>query len=675
MLVDVATGLEGPPAVACPEGALATRARDAGLRVFPVPERRLELRATVRDRLAAPGRLAGLGAEVREIAAALRPDVVYGWGTRAALAALAGLAALRPQAALVYQDNDLLKGPWVTRLVREAARLADRVVTPSRTIAVDIDPRGALGDRLLVIRQGVDLERFRPLRNGDGPPHALVLGALVGWKRPRLALEAAALALRDLPELKLTVAGPPMGELGRGLSASLVRRAGLPDLNGRVEVTGALPDGAAVLRSATCLLHCADCEPYGMVLVEALASGLPVVAPDACGPAEIVDPTCARLFSPGDARAAADALVEVLSEPGRAEKLGAAGRRRAEELFDLEETRRRHRELVYELTGRRPPARRPAAVPPARAAGAGIALVTVTHDSERELGALLGSIERHLPGARVVVVDSGSQDAGADLARAWKGRASVIELGENRGFGRACNAALEEVEEPVTILVNPDVELLDASLAALAGELTRPDARERILAPLVLLPDGRRQDSAQRRPAGPGAVAAALAPPAALPAPLARLLDPWRSGRPRKAGWAVGCCLAARTETLRRLGPFDERIFLFGEDLELGLRAAGQGVETWFWPEARVLHRRSRSVDRAFEGEPVELLARNRHAVLAERVGEGRTRLDDLLQAATFANRVALKALLGRPAGRELRQLRAQLTVASERPRLPAASR
>jgi GT2 family glycosyltransferase len=292
------------------------------------------------------------------------------------------------------------------------------------------------------------------------------------------------------------------------------------------------------------------------------------------------------------------------------------------------------------------------------APGDGIALVTVSHDSERELELLLESVSRHLPGAAVVVADSGSADASAQLARAWDGgRARVIELGSNVGFGRANNAALREVSEPVTVLLNPDVELLDRSLAGLAAELRRgPD---RILAPLVLLPGGARQDSAQREPGAAALLISALVPPSALPGPLARVVDPWRSDRPRRVGWAVGCCLAARTETLRRLGPFDERIFLYGEDLELGLRAADEGVETWFWPAARVLHRRAHSTERAFGGEAFELLARQRRQVVALRRGRLRARVDDLLQLLTFADRLALKTLLRRPRERERHQLRA----------------
>jgi hypothetical protein len=80
-------------------------------------------------------------------------------------------------------------------------------------------------------------------------------------------------------------------------------------------------------------------------------------------------------------------------------------------------------------------------------------------------------------------------------------------------------------------------------------------------------------------------------------------------------------------------------------------------VETWFWPHARVLHKRAHSTHPAFGGEPFELLAERRRAVIEQRRGSARK--DDLLQAATFANRIALKALLRKPAEREKRQLRA----------------
>jgi GT2 family glycosyltransferase len=123
----------------------------------------------------------------------------------------------------------------------------------------------------------------------------------------------------------------------------------------------------------------------------------------------------------------------------------------------------------------------------------------------------------------------------------------------------------------------------------------------------------------------------------------------------------VASCLLASSELLRRLGPFDARAFMYAEDLELGLRAREEGVATVFWPAARVRHSGGHSARRAFGGEPFELLAGRRRTVVRERRGTGRARLDDLLQALTFANRLLLKRLARRPSGRERLQLRALL--------------
>jgi GT2 family glycosyltransferase len=235
-----------------------------------------------------------------------------------------------------------------------------------------------------------------------------------------------------------------------------------------------------------------------------------------------------------------------------------------------------------------------------------LALLTVTHDSKPQLEALLASIDRHMPGTRVVVVDSGSSDGSADAARRWSGNARVIELGENVGFARSNNIGLAEVDEAVTVLVNPDVELLDASLVALAEEAAhRP---QRLLAPTVLRPGGSLQDSVQLDPRSPLRLAQALLPGAVLPA----AVQPWKANAPRRVGWAVACCVTARTEALRALGPFDDKVFLYGEDLDLGLRAAARGIETWFWPEARILHHGAHSTASALGGEPYDVIARRR---------------------------------------------------------------
>ena len=282
--------------------------------------------------------------------------------------------------------------------------------------------------------------------------------------------------------------------------------------------------------------------------------------------------------------------------------------------------------------------------------------VIVLHDSEAELAALLPSLAVHLPEPpQLVVVDTGSRDGGPELAR--RHGAELVELADNPGFGAASNAGVGRARHDVTVLLNPDTELIDDSVHELARlARTHPHA---LHAPRLLERDGSVQRSAHPLPGTAGALLPALVHPPLLPRALRERAEPFRAERGRTVGWAIAACLAARTETLRRLGPFDPGIFLYAEDLDLGLRAADAGVQTWFWPAACVLHTRAHATRRAFGGEPVELLARRRRAVIAARRGPARARIDDLVQALTFTDRILLKTLAGRDTARERRQLAA----------------
>jgi N-acetylglucosaminyl-diphospho-decaprenol L-rhamnosyltransferase len=282
------------------------------------------------------------------------------------------------------------------------------------------------------------------------------------------------------------------------------------------------------------------------------------------------------------------------------------------------------------------------------------ALVTVMHDSADEVERLLASVERFLhPRPRVLAVDSGSRDRSAGAA--GQHGAELLALDGNRGFGAGCNAALERVSEPVTALVNPDIELLDGGLARLAEQAA---AVEALLAPRLLNPDGSVQDSAHPLPGTFEALIPAAVPRFLLPAPLRRRYEPWRSFRPRAVGWAVAACIVARTDLLRRLGPFDPDVFLFYEDLDLCLRAADVGVPTVLRPDVALLHTGGASVGPALRGRDAELRARRRREVMAAR-GSLKLALDDAAQALTFGTRAAGRALLRRGGAYERDQLRA----------------
>ena len=280
--------------------------------------------------------------------------------------------------------------------------------------------------------------------------------------------------------------------------------------------------------------------------------------------------------------------------------------------------------------------------------------VVVLHDSEPELRALLDSLDRRLAvPPQLVVVDSGSSDGGGAAARA-RG-AEVIELPDNPGFGAASNAGVAAARHDVTVLLNPDCELVDGSLAALAA-LARAHPQA-LHAPRLLNADGSVQRSAHPLPGRPGALIAALVHPPLLPRALRERAEPHRAGSARTVGWAIAACLAAHTATLRRLGPFDPAVHLFAEDMELCLRARTAGIPTVLHPELRLRHAGGHATLR--DGEPYELLARRRREAVGSTLGARAQALDDLAQAVTFATRAAGHSLLGGDAERPRAQLAA----------------
>jgi glycosyltransferase involved in cell wall biosynthesis len=315
VLLDCATRLGRPAVLACPDGPLAEA---SPLPVELLRERSPRLRGA---RAAATAGLAGFAYETARVTRRVRPAVVAAWSARAVLAG----ALLPPGPKVVAVHHDFPAGLGVARALRLANRRAARVIATSGAVAE------SLGGGAAILAPGIDLEAWTPAPMPMSlPPRALMLGALVPWKRADLALGIAA----RIPALRLTIAGP--GDVPAALRA----RAARPDLDGRVEFAGALEDPRPAVAAAHVLLHCADAEPWGLVLLEALASGRNVVAPAQGGPREIVTPGAGRLYTPGDPVAGAAALTAQLEAPDP-----GAARRRAE-AFPVEASAARFAEAI-----------------------------------------------------------------------------------------------------------------------------------------------------------------------------------------------------------------------------------------------------------------------------------------------------------------------------------------
>ncbi len=395
---------------------------------------------------------------------------------------------------------------YVRYVTRRYANLVDAFSVISghlkeTVVNYDIPP-----SRVETIHLGVDAEgEFDPARaeplelEGNGTKRILWPGRLVRDKDPMLTLEVVARARERGGEFVLDIVGD--GHLKEPVRAR-AKELGVSDVIHWHPPSQEMPRW---FRSADLLLMTSLFEGMPLVIYEALAMGVPVVAPALPGNTELMDAESGVLVEPrDDVECYAEAIVSLLGDDERRREIGEHSRKRMLERFSLKEMGRRHDALYErllsertassrwrneELFGEEDPAhhRDPVGSPPEP--------VRLSRDPlpERTVGvivpcyrhgifldACIASIEAQtLAPAQIVVVDdaSGDPETIAALARLDEDpQVTVLRQQENSGPSAARNRALEELETSYVLPIDADDELL-------------PDALERMLAQLEAAPE------------------------------------------------------------------------------------------------------------------------------------------------------------------------------------------
>lgn len=216
------------------------------------------------------------------------------------------------------------------------APLCDLIIANSESGAADLAARGVRRDRIVVVRNGIDLSRFAP----PAPAGAATAGdvrigmvAQMESRKDHLGLvEAFALLHRHHPGLKLVLAGDGSR---RPLIDSRVAERGL---QGSVEMPGTVNRPEEVYRRLAIYVQASAAEEgTSNSVLEAMASGLPVVATDIGGNRETVQHGVTGLIvPPRDPAALAEAVRELLERPDRARAMGEAAARRVHEQYSRE---------------------------------------------------------------------------------------------------------------------------------------------------------------------------------------------------------------------------------------------------------------------------------------------------------------------------------------------------
>lgn len=292
----------------------------------------------------------------------LRPHLIHAHLTDATI--WGDIVARRlklPLAVTLHVDPDSRSslGPvaaWMRRrLERRALRRAAGVAGVSNAVAAMWENRGGLaGRKVRVVRSGVDTGRFKPVNEAekrslrialDLPADRFVITTTAVLRREKgieVFLKAIdALADEGFPVQAMIVGSGPEAER---LRASAV------ELGDRVRFLGARADVEAVLAASDAFVLASEREALPTVLLEAMATGLPVIATRVGGVPEAIENESSGLIVPvGSVEALVESVKRLMLNPGDARTMATAARQRAEERFSLEAWGRRLADWYVDL--------------------------------------------------------------------------------------------------------------------------------------------------------------------------------------------------------------------------------------------------------------------------------------------------------------------------------------
>ncbi|HEV7699650.1 MAG TPA: glycosyltransferase family 2 protein [Pyrinomonadaceae bacterium] len=221
-----------------------------------------------------------------------------------------------------------------------------------------------------------------------------------------------------------------------------------------------------------------------------------------------------------------------------------------------------------------------------------LAVIIVTWNSERVIGACLQSLAAASDEYEVWVVDNNSADATVAIVENEFPRVRLIQNTDNLGFAKANNQAIDKSEASMFLILNPDTVVMPDTISiALKTFEELPDVG--MLGVKLLNRDGSLQPSCFRFPGFFVNLAEQLA--------LYRIFDRGRRGRvflsafwehdhKRPVDWIMGAFMLVSRATVEKAGKIPEEYFMYGEDMDWCFRIWQNGMKVWFTPDAGIMH-------------------------------------------------------------------------------------
>jgi glycosyltransferase involved in cell wall biosynthesis len=340
------------PEVICPAGELRERAASLGVPCHEADSLKARFTWRIDHLVRYLGSFARLIRQVRAQITSADPALIHANSVRAGL--VTTLATVGLDVPIVWHVHDMLPRHPLSTAIRLVALCSHRtrIIAISKACASRFRGKLLRGSkargRLTVILNAVDLEKFHPddcsrLRARAElqlKPSDQVIG-IVGQLTPRKGqlelLEAFALVLRQLPRAILIVVGAPLFNQDDEYWQLLTQTAETLGIEDRVRFLGARDDIAAITRAMDLLVVNSRVEPFGLVVLEGMACGTPVLATAVDGIPEIINSgEDGWLVPPGDKSALVAGIVHLVCQRGLAASLSAGGREKVRARFTAE---------------------------------------------------------------------------------------------------------------------------------------------------------------------------------------------------------------------------------------------------------------------------------------------------------------------------------------------------
>ncbi|MFD4642147.1 glycosyltransferase family 2 protein [Lentzea sp. NPDC058436] len=224
--------------------------------------------------------------------------------------------------------------------------------------------------------------------------------------------------------------------------------------------------------------------------------------------------------------------------------------------------------------------------------GDGLGVVTVTYSPGETLAPFVDTLEKATSRpVQVILADNGSTDGVPEQVAAARDNVTFVSTGGNLGYGGGANRGVAALGSDVgwVLISNPDIEFAPGSVDALIAAAERWP-RGGMFGPLIREPSGEVYPSARLLPSIGRGVGHAAFGAVWKSNPWTRAYRQEKAPVERTAGWLSGSCFLMRREAFDAVSGFDERYFMYFEDVDLGERVTKAGWENVYVPDAEVVH-------------------------------------------------------------------------------------